>query len=253
MEEINLLEQAPKAERRIVPGWRGPENRKIAREFGKDFFDGERVNGYGGYTYDGRWKDVVKKLEKIYGISDESVVLDVGCAKGFLMYDLKDRFPEINVAGIDVSRYALDHAMDGFGKHSLESKSFQGSRQAAEQAAEQAEERARNIVSPYMVCGSAENLPWRDDTFSVVLAINTLHNLPWEKCKKSLEEIERVCIPGGNKFVQVDAYRTESERRAMNNWNLTARTILPVEDWLNLFQEAGYSGDYFWTILDSKD
>ena len=132
MKQINLLKSAPRIKRRF-DNWRTDKNRIIAKRFDEEFFDGDRANGYGGYTYDGRWKDVVNRLEAIYGINSKSSVLDVGCAKGFLLYDLQDMISGIKVAGLDILEYAINQA---------EKKVF-----------------------PHMIKGSADELPYEDNSF----------------------------------------------------------------------------------------
>lgn len=230
MREINLLKSAPKVVRRFDSNWRTDENRIIARRFDKEFFDGDRANGYGGYLYDGRWKKVVEHLDETYGLNSETSVLDVGCAKGFLLYDLQEMISGIKVAGIDISEYALNSAMDGHPEINSKEK-----------------------VQPFMIKASADNLPYPDNSFDVVLAINTIHNLPLEQCKKAIKEMIRVSKNKKKMFIQVDAYENEGEREMMRAWNLTGQTILHVNEWLELFREVGYEGDYFWTRFSKED
>ena len=99
MKKINLLESFPTSKRKVEKGWKTEENKVIAKRFDREFFDGDRINGYGGYYYDGRWRGVVKKLEELYGIDPDSAVLDIGCAKGFLLYDLQDMIPTLKLLG----------------------------------------------------------------------------------------------------------------------------------------------------------
>jgi ubiquinone/menaquinone biosynthesis C-methylase UbiE len=243
MQEINLLESFPKSNKIVEKGWRTEKNKIIAKRFDREFFDGERVNGYGGYFYDGRWKGVVKKIQEVYKINHLSSVLDVGCAKGFLLYDLQHMIPEIKVAGIDISEYAISHAMDGFSKYLMD-KNLADSEQAWA-----LEERAKRSVLSNMIIGNANRLPWADNSFDFVFTSDTIHNLPKEECAESIKEIMRVCRPDGHMFIRVDAYRTEEERERMNNWVLTAKTAMKVEDWLDFFEKIGYTGDYSWTTF----
>jgi len=218
MRQVNLLKSAPRIKRRFDSNWRTDKNRIIAKRFDKEFFDGDRANGYGGYTYDGRWKDVVNRLEGIYSINSESSVLDIGCAKGFLLYDLQNMIPGIKVAGLDISEYAINQA--------------------------------DKKVQTDMIKGSADKLPYPDNFFDVVLSINTIHNLPKERCKKAIEEMIRVSKNKEKMFIQVDAYRNDEEKQAMEAWNLTGLTIMHVDEWISLFNEVGYKGDYFWTTFE---
>lgn len=213
--EIDLLENYPRTKRNIKE--RGEtkteEVRRIARLFGRDFFDGDRQYGYGGFEYQPRfWQPVIPSFEKHFDLSAESSVLDVGCAKGFLLHDLEQSIPGISVAGIDISEYAIQHSID-----SVKSK---------------------------VQVADAKCLPFSDSQFDVVIAINTIHNLEKEECGEALREIERVSRKGS--FITVDAYRDEEERERMFAWNLTAKTIMSVDEWVTFFDEVGYTGDYFW-------
>lgn len=227
MTEINLFSDIPTSNKVVEKGWRKEENKLIAKRYDREFFDGERINGYGGYTYDGRWKNIVRKLQEHYHINEESSVLDVGCAKGFLLYDLQDMISGIRVAGLDISNYAINHAMDGI-------KNL---------------EEARRKVLPYMIEGTADRLPWADNSFDVVLSFDTVHNLPKERCVKAIEEISRVCRDDGNQNIKLDAYRNEEEFGRMKEWILTGETALKPDEWINLFKEYGYKGDYCWTLF----
>ena len=241
MAEINLKESFPYCKREPKPNWRTEENKRIARRYDKEFFDGERINGYGGYYYDGRWKSVVNKLKEVYGIDNKSAVLDIGCAKGFLLFDLQDMLPGIKVAGIDISTYAVNKAMDGYANY-LMKNGFN------KENAYNLEEKARRTILPPMIIGSAESLPWPDNSFDLVLSITTLHNLSEDKMKKAIQEMNRVCRNPKNMFIEVDAYRTPEEKERMKNWVLTAETVKSVDEWLKFFDECEYKGDYYWMI-----
>jgi SAM-dependent methyltransferase len=215
-QQINFLNSAPKVFRDVEERLAGKEkNRQIALQFGEAYFDGPRSQGYGGYYYDGRWKDVATRLIEHYGLRPGARVLDVGCAKGFLVKDLREALPGLEVYGLDVSDYAL--------------------RQSPPE------------VSRYLLRGDCRDLPFAPASFDLVLAINTVHNLPLDDCRQSLSEIQRVSR--GNAFVQVDAYRSEAERELFEQWMLTAQTWLRPEGWQDLFAAARYDGDYYWTIL----
>jgi SAM-dependent methyltransferase len=215
--EINLLEHYPKTKRDVAE--RGTakteEDRRIAREFGKEFFDGERRHGYGGFSYQPRfWQPVIPAFQKAYALCARSKILDVGCAKGFMLHDFRQLIPGIEVQGIDVSHYAITHSQEE--------------------------------VKPFLQVADARSLPYADRSFDLVISINTVHNLAKEELVQALREIERV--GKGSSFITVDAYRTEAEKELMFAWNLTAKTILHVEQWKALFAQAGYTGDYYWFI-----
>jgi SAM-dependent methyltransferase len=215
--ETDLLKNYPRANRDV--SGRGAQktdgDREIARRFGREFFDGDRRTGYGGFSYNPRfWQPTVPDFQRHFGLTARSTVLDVGCAKGFMMHDFSLLIPGITVKGIDISQYAVDHAIDS--------------------------------MKPHVAVGDARRLPYPDKAFDVVIAINTIHNLERDDLVIALGEIERVQRSGA--FVTVDAYRDDEERARMEAWNLTARTILSVDGWKQLFAEAGYTGDYYWFI-----
>ena len=216
-QEIDLLINYPRTKRDVKQrgAEKTEEDRKIARQFGKDFFDGERRHGYGGFQYNPRfWQPVVPTFQQHYGLNESHRLLDVGCAKGFMLHDFLTLIPGITVHGVDVSEYAIEQALES--------------------------------VSSMVQVADARELPFPDNSFDLVISINTIHNLEREELIQALREIERVSSK--NAFITVDAYRNDEEKEAMFAWNLTAKTILSVPDWIELFKEAGYTGDYFWFV-----
>lgn len=216
MAEYNLLESFPKCERNFTKGWRTEKNRKIARRFDKDFFDGDRINGYGGFYYDGRWQNVADKIIKRYSLDTivNASVLDVGCAKGYLVIDLINK--GIDAQGLDISNYALDKTLG-----------------------------CRNKL----IYGHADRLPYIDKSFDCVVSINTLHNLEPLNLIKAVHEMQRVCKNDENLFIQVDAYNNKKEKKTLENFNLTGKTYMSVKEWKEFFKAMGYKGDYYWTIF----
>ena len=216
-QEIDLLENYPRTKRNVDErgATKTEDVRRIARQFGQEFFDGDRKYGYGGFKYFSRfWQPVVPTLQKHFGLTSSSSLLDVGCAKGFMLHDLEELIPGISVAGVDVSDYAIEYAMEG--------------------------------VQSKVQVADARDLPFSDNSFDVVIAINTIHNLERDGCAKALREIERVSRKGA--FITVDAYRDDEEKERMFAWNLTAKTIMSVDEWVAFFKEVGYTGDYFWFV-----
>lgn len=216
MAEINLLDKLPVTKRdvkkRVYEKLLVDIN--LAKQFGKEYFDGERRYGYGGYHYDGRWVPVAKKIIKHYKLSAEVRILDIGCAKGFLMHDFQKILPKCTVRGLDISEYARDNAYGNMkGKIDI---------------------------------GTAERLPYKDKEFDLVLSINTLHNLPLKKCKEALQEIERVSK--NCKFISVDGWRNDTEKQKILDWVLTSRSHMHVDDWQKVFEEAGYQGDFWFCV-----
>lgn len=215
--EIDLMINYPKPKRNIDErgATKTEEDRLLARKFGKDFFDGDRKNGYGGFSYFSRfWQPVIPAFQKHWNLVSTSSVLDVGCAKGFMMHDFAELIPGITVKGIDISQYAIDNAIED--------------------------------MKPHVQVGNALSLPFEDKSFDVIISVTTLHNLEREECAIALQEIERVSRKGA--FITVDAYRNEEEKERMYNWNLTAKTIMSVEEWEIFFKQVGYTGDYYWFI-----
>lgn len=215
--EIDLMVNYPRSKRDVKD--RGikktPEDQKLARKFSKEFFDGDRSHGYGGFSYNPRfWEPVIPTFKNYYSLDQNSEVLDVGCAKGFMLYDLSRLIPGINVKGIDISDYAIVNCIEEM-KNNLE-------------------------------VGDAKELYFENDSFDLVISITTIHNLEYDECIKALKEINRVSKK--NAFITVDAYRNDEEKKRMYEWNLTARTILHVDEWKELFDKAEYKGDYYWFI-----
>jgi ubiquinone/menaquinone biosynthesis C-methylase UbiE len=214
MSEVNLLDSLPQANRSSRGSVVTNADRAIAQQFGREYFDGPRTQGYGGYVYDGRWKPVARRLKEHFTLGDSTRILDVGCAKGFLMHDLKELMPGAQVEGIDVSEYARDHSISS--------------------------------VKPFIRIGNAKDLPYPEQSFDLVLAINSIHNLEYEDCERAIREIQRV--GRGKSYIVVDAYRDEQELRRLKEWILTAKTYLHVDEWCAMFDRVGYTGDHWWTI-----
>ena len=213
--EIDLLVNYPKTKRDVKErgNTKTEEDRMIARKFGRDFFDGDRKHGYGGFGYLPRfWQPVIPTFQEHFNLDSSSSLLDVGCAKGFMIHDMTELIPGITVKGVDISEYAIENAIDS--------------------------------IMPHVQVANAMNLPFEDNSFDVVIAINTLHNLDKEDFAVALREVERVSRKGA--FVTVDAFRDEEEKEAMLAWNLTAKTILSVDEWIEFYDECGYTGDYYW-------
>lgn len=217
MREVDLLDQYPRIKRDIASrAAAAPVARVIARRFDREYFDGDRGQGYGGYGYDGRWVPIAERMRDFYKLTSEHRILDVGCAKGFLLHDLRLVIAGVTVAGIDVSRYAVEHAMED--------------------------------VKPFIHVGSADALPYEDKLFDLVISINTIHNLELPRCIQAIHEIERVSRRF--KYLQVDSYRNADEREKFERWVLTAVTHFDPDGWRRVLAEAGYTGDYYWTITE---
>jgi SAM-dependent methyltransferase len=217
MAEVNLLARYPRAKRNVKARvGNKEENRAIAMKFGKEYFDGTREQGYGGYRYDGRWIPIAEDIVRHFNLKSGDRVLDVGCGKGFLVKDLMKVCPGLEAFGLDISEYAVMNCEP-------------------------------DVVGRLHV-GNAMHLPFPDNSFQCVVSINAVHNLDRAGCIKALKEMER--LAPGRGFVQVDAYRNPAERKVFEDWMLTARTYGMPQNWLAILKEAGYTGDYYWTILE---
>ena len=215
MRKLNLLNTIRKIKRSVLDRKKKKTNNviKVSRKYGKEYFDGDRKFGYGGYKYDGRWISVAKRIKKIYKLKKGSKILDIGCAKGFLIKDLIDI--GLDAYGLDISDYAIKNSH-------------------------------KNVIGRIHK-GNAKNLPFPDNSFDFVISLNTLHNLTKNECKIALKEIVRVSK--GKSFIQVDSYRNLKEKKIFLDWVLTAKYHDYPNNWKKLFKKANYKGDYYWTIV----
>lgn len=182
-----------------------------AKEYERDYWDGDRRFGYGGYRYmQGRWKPVAQALIDTYGLSTKSRVLDVGCGKAFLLYELQLLIPEIELIGFDISRHALESRHPDFTGHLFEYR-------------------------------AQDAYPFGDNEFDLVISLATLHNLRIFELKTALSEIERV---GQNKYIMLESYRNEQELFNLECWALTAESFFDTAEWIWLYKHFGYTGDY---------
>jgi len=187
------------------------EAAKLAKKWDFDYWDGDRRINYGGYKYiDGRWEKVAKAIFKHYDLPPNPKILDIGCGKGFLMFDILKVRPDSEIYGLDISSYAIENSK---------------------------EEIRKNIV-----LGNSNNLPWPDNYFDLVISITTLHNLYNYDLFKSLKEIERVSR--FYKYICVESYRNEEEKANLLYWQVTCEAFNTPKEWEWIFNQAGYSGDY---------
>ena len=182
-----------------------------AKEYEFDYWDGDRRYGYGGYKFiEGRWARVAKALIDIYSLKNGSRVLDVGCGKAFLLYEMRKILPDLQVAGFDISKHGLSEARDN--------------------------------IKPFLFNHKAqERYPFGDRHFDIVISLGTLHNLRLYDLQTAVREIERVGI---NKYIMVEGYRNELEQFNLECWALTAESVLHTSEWIWLYDYFGYTGDY---------
>ena len=182
-----------------------------AKEYGADYWDGDRRYGYGGYNYRaGYWTPVAQSLIDTYNLKPGSKILDLGCGKGFLLHELLLLEPELQVVGTDISEHGLSHTTD--------------------------------LVKPHVQIHDARGeFKWQDKEFDLVISLTLLHNLRAFDLENCLREIQRI---GKSHYVTSESYRTELEQFNLQCWALTCETFFDLDEWLWMFEKTGYAGDY---------
>jgi protein-L-isoaspartate(D-aspartate) O-methyltransferase len=186
------------------------EAAKVAKKFGHDYWDGDRKFGYGGMRYDGRWRVVADAMAKHYGLKAGDSILDIGCGKAFLLYDFTQAVPGIEVRGLDISEYAIANA--------------------------------KEEVRPFLQQGHARQLPYPDQSFDLVISLNTLHNLYCFDLDQALREMQRV--GRRHRYLVVESYRNEEEKANLLYWQLTCESFYTPSEWEWWFQRCSYTGDW---------
>lgn len=184
---------------------------ELAKKWAYDYWDGDRRINYGGHSYlPGRWEKVAKEFLNHYDLPENPKVLDVGCGKGFLLFDFLKIRPDTEIYGIDISEYAIANA--------------------------------KEEIKDRVQVGNATSLPWADDYFDLVLSINTFHNLHNYELAQALKEFERV--GKRNKYICVESYRNEIEKANLLYWQVTCEAFCTPKEWEWWFETSGYSGDH---------
>jgi len=189
---------------------------ELATKFGKDYWDGDRKVGYGGMNYDGRWRVVAENMAKHYGLKEGDRILDIGCGKGFLLYELTQAVPGIEIVGLDISEYAIENA--------------------------------KEETKPFLTVGNANDLPFEDNSFDFVFSITTLHNLECFDLDRALREMSRVSR--GDEYLVVESWRNESEKVNLLYWQLTCLSFYTPEGWEWWFKQTGYTGDHSFIFFE---
>jgi SAM-dependent methyltransferase len=212
--EINFLEKYQKVTERNYVQRVLDDNKAacatVAKKWGKDYWDGERKYGYGGYHYDGRWLPLATKMAKHFDLKDGDKVLDIGCGKAFLLYELTQVVPGLKVHGLDISEYGLAQA--------------------------------KEEISARLKLGDCVSLPWEDNSFDFVFSINTFHNLEIYSLEKALKEMQRVSK--GKAWLCVESYRNEVEKANLLYWQITCMSFYSTVEWNWIYKMWGYKGDY---------
>jgi SAM-dependent methyltransferase len=183
----------------------------IAKQYGVEYWDGDRKYGYGGYKYiPGRWAPVASKLIEIYKLKAGSKILDVGCGKGFLLYEMQLLEPGLEIHGFDISQYGLDNVHP-------------------------------NLKANLFIHRAQDEYPFEDKSFDLAISLGTLHNLHIYELKSAIAEIERV---GKQGYIMVESFRNELEMFNLECWALTAESIMDVDEWKWVYNQFGFQGDY---------
>ena len=184
---------------------------ELAKKYEFDYWDGDRRINYGGYKYiENRWLPVAEKLNNYYKLGSYPKILDIGCGKGFLLFEFLKIVPNAEIHGLDISKYAIRNS--------------------------------KKEIKDQLIVGNCNDLPWPDNYFDLVISINTLHNLYAYDLMKSLKEIERVGKK--NKYICVESYRNEKEKANLLYWQVTCEAFNTPNEWQWWFRESGYTGDY---------
>ena len=214
MAEINFLTKYQKAtERDYIKRVLDDDKAacaKVAKKWGKDYWDGDRKYGYGGYHYDGRWRPVAEDIVKYFDLKKGDNVLDVGCGKAFLLYELTQVVPGLEVHGLDISKYGIANSKKG--------------------------------IREQLKLGDCTSLPWKENSFDFVFSINTFHNLEVFDLEKAIKEMQRVSK--SKSWLCVESYRNEVEKTNLLYWQITCKSFYNTEEWRWLFEKWSYQGDY---------
>lgn len=214
MAEINFLVKYQKAtERNYIKRVLESDKAacaKVAKKWGKDYWDGDRKYGYGGYHYDGRWRPVAEDMARYFDLKNGDSVLDIGCGKAFLLYELTQVVPGLEVHGLDISKYGIAHS--------------------------------KKSIREHLKLGDCTSLPWKDNCFDLVYSINTFHNLEVFSLEKAIKEMQRVCKRKA--WLCVESYRNEVEKANLLYWQITCMSFYNTDEWRWLFDKWSYHGDY---------
>ena len=213
MSEVNLLKRYPKTNREKIIEDRkeiSDYEKKLAMEFNYEYFDGPRRLGLGGYKYiDGYWSNVIDDFVDFYKLDHNSSLLDVGCGKGFTLFDFCKKIPQIRIRGLEISQYCINNSLP--------------------------------VIRPHIDLGCCSSLPYDSNTFDLAISIATIHNLDKDGVKRSLKELIRV---SKRSYIKVNGFSSELDNKKLNNWNLVAKTILHINEWQELFDEVGYDREW---------
>ena len=189
----------------------------MAKKYDFDYWDGDRRVCYGGYKYiDGRWEKIARAMVEFYGLPNTAKILDIGCGKGFLLFDFLKVLPNAEVYGVDISEYAIKNS--------------------------------KEEICHRLINSSATKLPWKDNTFDLVVSINTLHNLHCYELDQALREMNRV--GKSHKYLCVESYENEEQKANLLYWQVTCEAFYTPKEWEWWFKHTGYNGDYSYIFFE---
>ncbi len=190
-------------------------NKIEAWKLAKEYYDGKRINGYGGFKYDGRWLKLLPKILKRYKLNKNSKFLDLGCKKGFLLKDLNTLVPGIKSYGVENHSYPL--------------------------------KKIKNLKSK-IILSNYYDLPFKNKYFDFVIAFNSIYMQSLGDVIKTLIEINRV---SKKSYIVLASGENEKEIYKFYKWTLIGTSIQLKKDWLKLFKKIGYKGDYYFSSSKS--
>lgn len=214
--ELNLLGNYSEKKKPMKTRMKASQTDRILTwKIDKEFWDGKREQGYGGYKYDGRWKNIAKNFIKHYGLNKNSKILELGCAKGYFLREFYEHLKNKENIGLDISSYAVKN----------------GDRK----------------VKDNLLVGNMKELPFEKNYFDLVINVHSLHSImDINEVKKCLKEMSRVVKNKKNIFIMVGAFSNKKEKENLDNWGVLTATYLSTKDWLKLFKKTGYKGNYSW-------
>lgn len=213
MKKFNLLNTYPnpKAKRYVNENIRTIKNRINASYREREFYDGKRNDGMGGFYYDGRWKKIADKICKKYNLNNNSSILQLGAQKGFLLHDIKNKFPKIKIVGLDYSNYAINKAM-------------------------------KNVKRNIKKVEDYTKLNFKTNYFDFVIALGVVYEYDLTRAISTLKEIQRVSK--GNSFITLGSYNNQKEYVQLKQWTLLGTTLLKEKEWRQVMKHVKFTGDY---------